>query len=54
MKKNKYNLPIIKNEFTVNSRLNYIDHYESSLNNNTTYIRFVYGISYGIYLIKKY
>lgn len=54
MIKNKCNLPTIKNEFTINSRLNYIDHYESSLKNNTTYIRFIYGNSYGIFLIKKY
>ena len=50
----KSKLPVIKNEFTINSKLNYIDHYESSLKNNTTYIRFIYGNSYGILLIKRY
>jgi hypothetical protein len=49
----KNKLPVIKNEFTINSRLNYIDHYESTLKNSITYIRFVYGLSYGIYIIKK-
>lgn len=50
----KSKLPVIKNEFTINSRLNYIDHYESSLINNTTYVRFIYGIKYGIHLVKRY
>ena len=50
----KSKLPVIKNKIIVDSRLNYIDHYESSLKNSTTYIRFIYGVSYGIHLIKRY
>jgi hypothetical protein len=50
----KSKLPIIKNEFNINSRLNYIDHYESHQRNTISYIRFMYGLSYGICLIKKY